>query len=124
MQLNQEKIKEEFLKLTGIDEADYEQENLVENAAEFIENRLGRCLLSDSEVDRCEYAAAVCAVYDYVLARNLKEKVAVTQDGRAVFDYKDEGAVSAALALKKSALGSISSLIDRGNFKFSAIGGV
>lgn len=123
LQLNHLNIKKYFLKLTGITEENYDQENIIENSAEYIESRVSRHILSDSQVDRCEYAAAVCATYDYILSRNLKEKIAVTQDGRAIYDYKDEGAVSSAYELKKSVLESISNLIRKDDFKFSAIGG-
>lgn len=123
LQLSKVKIKEHFLKLTGILNEDYEHDSYIENAAQFMESRITHRLLSETEVDRCEYAAAVCAVYDYILARNLGEKIFITQDGRAVYDYKDEGSISAAYELKKSVLQSISSIIDKENFKFSAIGG-
>lgn len=124
IQLNHLKIKNYFLKLTGITESEYNQESIVENAAEYIESRITRHMLSDSQAERCEYAAAVCAAYDYILSRNLEEKITVTQDGNAVYDYKDEGSVSAAYELKKSVLASINNLIGKDNFKFSAIGGI
>lgn len=122
--LNHYKIKEYFLKLTGITEESFAQQSILENAAEYIEHRITRRMLSEAQADRCEYAAAVCAAYDYILSRNLEEKIVITQDGNAVLDYKDDGSISAALELKKSVLDSIQNIIRTDNFSFSAIGGI
>ena len=122
-QLNSLNIKNHFRQLTGISEQEFSQQTIVDNAAKYIEKQLKYRELTEPQKERCEYAAAVCAVYEYVLARDLSERIVVTQDGRAVQDFRDQGAVSAAFELKKAALDSISDLTNDG-FAFKSTGGV
>ncbi|MGN1113982.1 MAG: hypothetical protein ACI4RC_02535 [Oscillospiraceae bacterium] len=122
-QLSKANIAELFLKLTGISKEEFNQQEIIESSAVFIESRLGEKKLSAEDKSRCEYAAAVCGVYEYILSRNLAEKIVVTQSGKAVSDYSDSNAVSAAFQLRKTVLDSISDLIG-GGFIFSTFGGV
>ncbi|MGN1132843.1 MAG: hypothetical protein ACI4RN_00135 [Oscillospiraceae bacterium] len=122
-QLSKANIIEIFLKLTGISKEEFNQQEIIESSAVYIESRLSGKTLSAEEKNRCEYAAAVCGVYEYILSRNLAEKIVVTQSGKAVSDYSDSNAVSAAYKLKQTVLSSISDLIGSG-FVFSTFGGV
>lgn len=122
MQLDRTKIKNYFIQLAGLDASEFSQQPIIENAAEYIEQRIIAEDMDVQQKSRCEYAAAVCAVYDYVLGRDLTERIVVTRDGRAVGDFSDEGTVSAAYKLKQSVLGSVKDLIG-GDFSFSAVKG-
>lgn len=122
MQLDRTKIKSYFIKLSGLDASEFSQQPMIENAAEYIEGRITANELSAEQKARCEYAAAVCAVYDYVLGRDLSERIVVTRDGRAVDDFSDDGAVSAAYKLRESVLGSVKDLLG-GGFSFNAVKG-
>ena len=123
IRLNQANIADYFMQLTGISADDFSQQAIIDNSARYIESRLIPEELTEEQQERCEYAAAVHGVYDYILTRNLAEKVLVSQNGNAVNQGYEDYSISAAFELKKSVLGSLGDIINNNSFSFFATGG-
>ena len=122
LQLNKIKVTDYFLRLTGIPAEDFSQYAIIDNSVSYIENRL-KDTLSESQQERCEYAAAVHAVYDYILTRNLNEKIVVSQNGKVVNQAYQDYSITAAYELKKSVFDSIKDIIGDNSFTFFATEG-
>lgn len=122
--LDHSNITDYFLQLVGIPKEDFSRQDIIESSAEYVENLIIPEMLTQPQKDRCEYAAAVHGVYEYILTRSLTEKIVITQSGKAVYDSHDEGALSAAFALKKSVFASMKDLIRDNGFCFTSAGGI
>ncbi|MBR1740207.1 MAG: hypothetical protein IJ737_07930 [Ruminococcus sp.] len=75
------------------------------------------------DIPRCEYAAACCAVYDFVCREACKEKIITTPDGFASSNQDFTGRIPAAQKLKNSALAQIGSIVKDNGFLFRTMGG-
>lgn len=118
VQLNKINVTDFFLRLTGITAEDFSQHAIIDNSVSYIENRLAVDTLTESQQERCEYAAAVHAVYDYILTRNLTEKITVSQSGKVINQNYRDYSITAAYELKKSVFDSIKSLVGDDGFTF------
>ena len=75
-------------------------------------------------IERCEYAAACCAVYDHVCALQARERIVCTADGKASAAEDLSSRIEAAQRLKISALGGLGEIFKDEEFLFETTGGV
>lgn len=73
------------------------------------------------DIPSCEYAAACCAVYDYVCKEACKEKLITNAEGKASMKEDLTHRIPAAHELKLSALEAIRGLTASTDFLFEAI---
>lgn len=122
--LNTENITGIFKQITGLTDDDFCQQKLISNSKSYVESRIIPRELSTEQTDRCEYAAAVHAVYDYTLEKLLSDRIVISQSGKAVSQYCENSMLEAAYSLKKSVFGSMKDLILDDGFTFETMGGI
>lgn len=91
---------------------------IIENAIFMISNIIDTSAVRDCDMPRCEYAAAVYALYDFVCKEAAREKILVTQVGQADLNDDHKCRIDAAFKLKVSALDSIRDISKKSDFIF------
>lgn len=93
----------------------------IADAADFIEKKLITVPVSEEDIQRCEYAAACVAYYDYTILSLMKEKRGITITGSATENFNHNERLEGARELRKNALTRISDLTKDMDFIFTSV---
>ncbi|MBR1862787.1 MAG: hypothetical protein IJ806_01695 [Ruminococcus sp.] len=117
--LDPDNVKTMFMQLSGCEDTRLgQQEALINSAISSLEERLDREKAVGEEIQRCEYAAACCAVYDYVCKECAAERTVATPVGKAAVREDRNYRIDAARELKLMALEEIRALCSGTDFMF------
>lgn len=111
-----------FKQLSGCPESVVNSEiPMVQTAIFKLNDLLDFDKIKPCDIPACEYAAACCAVYDYVCKEACKEKLITNAEGKASLKDDLTHRIPAALELKLSALEAIRALTVNTDFLFETI---
>lgn len=107
--------------LSDIDVQNYS--DTIDDARDFIEKKLISLPESLEDLQRCEYAAACVAYYDYTILSIMKERRGMTITGSATQAFNNNERLEGARELRNNALLRISDLTQDMDFIFTSVRG-
>lgn len=96
---------------------------LIDSAKYEIESIIDEKKVTQADFQRCEYAAAVAAFYDYICKQSVCDKIVVTESGNALKSEDYSQKIQAVLQLKNSALTNLREIAVDNDFFFKATEG-
>lgn len=94
---------------------------IVEQNIFALENLIDEDKFEERYRDKCEYAAAVCAFYDYLCREGAKERIIVTMSGTAAANEDVQKRVPYAEDMKDRALNAVSAVLKDKEFIFRSV---
>lgn len=91
---------------------------LINNAVSQLKGVIDEENLTAISIRQCEYAAAVCALYDFICKESAREKIVVTAGGKASANTDYSSRIDGAEKLKINALSAIKYLLKDNDFLF------
>ena len=115
-------VFDKFRTISGCDDEKISENiSLVEDEIFTLENLIDENRFDEKYRNKCEYAAAVSAFYNYLCKESAREKICLSEVGKVIINDDFSQKLSSAKELKKQALESISQIMVDNDFIFTAI---